>query len=137
MKGLAALLGMLAWSIAMPTPVPLNDIDSEPNDDFAHAVHIKTPLTEASGCIDPASDVDFYTLTLNDSTPIFIGAKGKSSARFSVTLFNSKREPVSSGTDMVDLPSVDAGSYFVRLSGIEKACYDLQVFTETRLPPFG
>ena len=137
MKGFTAVLGMLAWSVAAPLPAPLSDIDSEPNDDFAHAVHIKTPLVQANGCLDPATDVDFYTFTLSDSTPIFIGAKSKSGAQFNVSLFNGKHESVATGTDVVDLSNVDAGSYFVRLSGIEKSCYDLQVFTESRLPPFG
>lgn len=133
MKALATLAGAVVLSA---TPV-MTDLDFEPNNDFAHAGQVKMPLMNGTGCIDTARDVDFYTFTLTEPSPLFISAKAQGGAQFRLTLYDAKEGVLKKTTDMVDLTAVDAGTYYLQVAGLEKDCYDLQIFAETRLPPYG
>ncbi|HET6345415.1 MAG TPA: hypothetical protein VFH51_10805, partial [Myxococcota bacterium] len=88
-----------------------------------------------AGCIDPAADVDTYSFHLDDETPLFISARAKGGARFRVALFDGSRRRLHEADDMLDLPSVVAGDYFVQIQGLEKDCYELHIACQTRLPP--
>src|SRR5262249_44075634 len=71
--------------------------DPEPNDDLATAVPIRLPAF-LDGCIDPATDFDFYVFSVPDGASLSVVSR----ELFQLDLFDGRQRLVASGTDFLE-----------------------------------
>ncbi|HEY3135127.1 MAG TPA: PKD domain-containing protein [Blastocatellia bacterium] len=106
--------------------------DPEPNDDFATAVSLRVPAGP-QGCIDSATDLDFYVFSIPDGASLTISATSASRELFQLDLFDRRHQLVASSPGLLDFRSAASGDYFLRVSFGSASCYGLAISVET--PP--
>ena len=136
--GLSLLLALPAGAAELPGP----RADDEPNDDVEHATWLDLPVVDAAGCIDPAGEADFYQFSLERAGSLVVGirdvpAPGPGTmpllgAAFSLELFDETQAVLGRGIDQLELPLLAAGTYWLKITHVQKACYLLNIYAGSR-----
>lgn len=129
----ASVMPLMLLTVAL-VPGAANGQDIEPNDDFATAVALLLPAN-LDGCIDPATDLDFFTFSIPEGTALSANATSPSGQPFRLDLFDARQTLVASATGALGVSGAPGGAYFLRVSADAAGCYRLGVSAEALPPP--
>ena len=133
---LALCLYMLAAAAAQAQdflPKPGDAVET--NSSFDSAKRVELPVLSQHGCIDPASDIDFFVVHLERPGPLYAGVKGARVGQFKVALYDEHRALLGTGIDGVDLPRLPATDHYVTITSVQRGCYDLDIYSDAQPPP--
>lgn len=99
----------------------------ESNNDFGTATPIALPFT-GDACIDPLSDIDFFTFHVPEPSTLSASAKPLTNGPFVLDLYDSQRNRITGPGIPLEQP-LAIGDYFIRISAPAVGCYTLTVST--------